>query len=69
MKAVAYDRYGPPDVLRIENVDRPVPKEEEVLVKVRATMVTRADVHTREANRSSGRTMMLLSRLISGARS
>jgi NADPH:quinone reductase-like Zn-dependent oxidoreductase len=68
MKAVVYDRYGPPDVLRIENVDRPVPKEDEVLVKVRATTVTRADVHTREANRSSGRTMMLLSRLISGVR-
>jgi NADPH:quinone reductase-like Zn-dependent oxidoreductase len=68
MKAVVYDRYGPPDVLRLEDVERPEPKEDEVLIKVRATTVTRADVHTREANRSSGRTMMLVSRLISGVR-
>jgi NADPH:quinone reductase-like Zn-dependent oxidoreductase len=68
MKAVVYDRYGPPDVLRLEDVDRPVPKEDEVLVKVRATTVTRSDVHTREANRSSGRAMTLVSRLISGVR-
>jgi NADPH:quinone reductase-like Zn-dependent oxidoreductase len=68
MKAVVYDTYGPPDVLRIEEVERPVPKEDEVLVKVHATTVTRADVHTREANRSSGLAMTLLSRLISGVR-
>src|SRR6202790_2843263 len=68
MRAVVYDRYGPPDVLRIEDVERPVPKEDEVLVKVCATTVTRAEVHTREAKRSSGRAMMVLSRLISGLR-
>jgi NADPH:quinone reductase-like Zn-dependent oxidoreductase len=68
VKAVVYDRYGPPDVLRIEEVERPVPKEDEVLVKVHATTVTRADVHTREANRSSGRAMTLISRMISGVR-
>jgi NADPH:quinone reductase-like Zn-dependent oxidoreductase len=68
VKAVVYDKYGPPDVLRLEEVARPVPKEDEVLIKVRATTVTRADVHTREANRSSGRAMTLLSRLISGVR-
>ena len=43
MKAVVHDRYGSPDVLRIEDVERPVPKEDEVLVKVRATTVTRSD--------------------------
>ena len=68
MRAVVYDRYGPPDVLRLEEVVRPVPKEDEVLIKVRATTVTRADVHTREANRSNGRAMNLVSRLISGLR-
>jgi NADPH:quinone reductase-like Zn-dependent oxidoreductase len=68
MRAVVYDRYGPPEVLRLENVERPVPKADEVLIKVHATTVTRADVHTREANRSNGRAMMLLSRLISGVR-
>jgi NADPH:quinone reductase-like Zn-dependent oxidoreductase len=68
MRAVVYDKYGPPDVLRLEEVAKPVPKEDEVLVRVHATTVTRADVHTREANRSNGRAMTLVSRLISGLR-
>src|SRR5450759_3853706 len=60
MKAVVYDRYGPPDVLRFDEVDRPVPKEDEVLIKVHATTVNRSDVHTREANRTSGLTASLV---------
>jgi len=68
MRAVVYDRYGPPDVLRLEDVERPVPKEEEVLVEIRAAAVTRADCATREANRRSGLAVTLLSRLISGLR-
>ena len=68
MKAVVYDRYGPPDVLRLEDVERPIPKEDEVLVKVHATTVNRSDVHTREANRRSGLAATLLSRLVSGLR-
>jgi NADPH:quinone reductase-like Zn-dependent oxidoreductase len=68
MRAVVYDRYGPPDVLRLEEVGRPVPKEDEVLVKVHATTVNRLDVHTREANRRSGLGVSLLSRLVSGLR-
>jgi NADPH:quinone reductase-like Zn-dependent oxidoreductase len=69
MRAVVYDEYGSPDVLRLEDVPRPVAKEDEVLVKVRATTVNRLDVHTREANRSSGGpAVQLLSRLVSGLR-
>ena len=68
MKAVVYDRYGPPDVLRLEDVERPIPKQDEVLVKVHATTVNRSDVHIREANRSNGRAMVPLSRLVSGLR-
>jgi NADPH:quinone reductase-like Zn-dependent oxidoreductase len=68
MKAVVYDTYGPPDVLRIEEVPRPLPKEDEILVKVHATTVNRADVHTREANRSYGLAASLVSRLVSGVR-
>ena len=68
MRAVVYDRYGPPDVLHIEEVERPVPAEDEVLIGVRATAVTRSDCATREANRRSGPAVAFLSRLISGVR-
>jgi NADPH:quinone reductase-like Zn-dependent oxidoreductase len=68
MKAVVYDTYGPPDVLRLENVERPVPKEDEVLVRVHAATVNRFDVHTREANAKSGLAVSLLSRAVSGMR-
>jgi len=49
MRAVVHDRYGPPDVLRLEEVERPVPGHDEVLVKVRATTVNRTDCHRRAA--------------------
>jgi NADPH:quinone reductase-like Zn-dependent oxidoreductase len=68
MRAVVYDRYGPPDVLRLGEVERPVPKEDEVLVKIRATTVNRSDIHTREANRRSGLVPYFLSRLVFGLR-
>ena len=66
MRAVVYDRYGPPEVLRLVDVERPVPKADEVLVKVHATTVNRLDVHTREANQGSGPAIMLISRMVSG---
>ncbi|MGZ3627625.1 MAG: NAD(P)-dependent alcohol dehydrogenase [Ktedonobacteraceae bacterium] len=68
MRAVVYDRYGPPDVQRLENVERPIPKEDEVLIKIHATTVNRLDCATRDANRRSGLVVMLLSRIISGIR-
>ncbi len=49
MRAVIHDRYGPPDVLRLEEIERPVPRAGEVLVRVRATTVTRTDCHRRAA--------------------
>src|SRR5579859_1183494 len=68
MKAVVYDRYGPPEVLHFEDVERPVPKDDEVLIKIHATTVNRSDCHTREANRSNGPAVSFLSRLVSGVR-
>src|SRR5215813_3658203 len=43
MKAVVYTRYGSPDVLRLTDVDTPVPGDGEVLVKVRAVSLNRSD--------------------------
>ena len=47
MRAVICDRYGPPDILRIEDVAEPTPGDDEVLVKIYATTVNRSDAHNR----------------------
>jgi NADPH:quinone reductase-like Zn-dependent oxidoreductase len=49
MRAVVYDRYGPPEVLRLGEVARPVPKDDEVLIKVHAAAVNRTDTGLRSA--------------------
>jgi NADPH:quinone reductase-like Zn-dependent oxidoreductase len=43
MKAVVYARYGPPEVLRFTDVEKPAPKDKEVLVKVHAVSLNRSD--------------------------
>ena len=45
MKAAVYARYGPPDVVQIKDVERPVPKDNEVLIKVRSAPVNPLDWH------------------------
>ena len=49
MRAVVRDRYGPPEVLHIGEVDRPVPVDDEILVRVQATTVTQTDCGWRRA--------------------
>lgn len=68
MRAIVYDRYGPPDVLAIEEVEKPAPTETELLVRVHAATVNRLDCHTREAHRSNGMLVSFLSRLVAGVR-
>src|SRR2546421_11137677 len=68
MRAVFFTRYGPPDVMRLEVVERHLPKDDEVLVKVHATTVNRLDCATREANRRSGLALSFMSRLVFGFR-
>ena len=47
MKAVTYDRYGPPEVFRLKEIDKPLPGEGEVLIRVKAAEVTKADCELR----------------------
>ena len=49
MKAVVYNQYGPPEVLRIEEVRKPVRKNDEVLIRVYASTVNRTDCGYRSA--------------------
>jgi len=49
MRAVVFRKYGTPDVLHVEEIERPTPKENEVLVKVEASTVTRSDTGLRSS--------------------
>ena len=44
MKAIVYRKYGSPDVLHLEDVDKPIPKDDEVLIKIHATSINSYDV-------------------------
>lgn len=50
MKAAVFNKYGGPEVLSIEEIDKPVPKEDEVLIKVNASSVTSGDSRLRRAD-------------------
>ena len=49
VRAVVYDQYGPPEVLRLEEVERPVPEDDEVLIRIHASTVNRTDCGWRAA--------------------
>ena len=58
MKAVVCTRYGPPEVLRVEERETPVPRENEVRIRIRATAVTSSDCYVRGLNLSPAYRLM-----------
>ncbi len=50
MKAIVYKKYGAPDVFRIKEIEKPIPKDDEVLIKIHAVEATKADCELRSFN-------------------
>src|SRR4030043_2328509 len=50
MKAIVYTKYGPPDVLQLKDVEKPAPKDDEVLIKVHSAALNAYDWHALTAD-------------------
>lgn len=64
MKAIVYDEYGPPNVLQVREMEKPIPGDNEVLIKVYTTSVTKYDCWVRSCTAPPG--FDLLMRIASG---
>jgi NADPH:quinone reductase-like Zn-dependent oxidoreductase len=68
MKAIVYEKYGPPEVLQLKEVEKPVPKDNEILVKVYATTVNAATLWARTGKHPDSKFFTFMTRLFFGLR-
>jgi len=68
MKAIVYEKYGSPEVLQLKEVEKPIPKDNEVLVKIHATTVTKGDVTFRDGFKRFSPLKTFFARLYFGLR-
>lgn len=68
MRAAVCDRYGPPEVLRVAEVEAPVPTDDEILVRVGASTVNSSDWYARSGVRTAPLSVQVPFRLLVGVR-